>query len=135
MCEYVYVIMSFSIPFWHVRLLLQPCNCDNVNALISLSYILSGHAAKRLVSLAILIDLYLFYSFDVFPCITVSFFNFYPRHSLGCVLFWMNISSFGFPLILVVIQYFVSLPMDTGERNEKKNVSNKIFDRQLFALR
>lgn len=92
--------LSMPCHVWH--LVRSPCNCDNVNALISLSYILSGHAVKRL---AILIDLYLFYSFDVFSVYYVFFpiFNFStPPFMLCffssifirlCVYFWMNINS------------------------------------------
>lgn len=43
---------------------------DNVNVLISLSYMLSGHAEN---AFAILIDLFLFYSFDVFLRFTLHF--------------------------------------------------------------
>lgn len=59
---------------------LVPRNCDNVNVLISLSYILSGHAVPRL---AILIDLYLFYSFDVFSV----YYNFIPSFNFSTPLF------------------------------------------------
>lgn len=97
-------------------------DCNNVNALISLSYVLSGHAANVHY---ILIDLFLFYSFDVFLRYFIYFFLLLPFPSYLFGIFNKPTSV----LMVVWLKFYGEVSAHDKTSATKFNKSNEKIDR------